>query len=187
MVRTRGNSIRVGFAALAAMFSFQLPLSAQTLGPVPDKLNVGKYAGSTDRSALLAQLAKQERQKQIVYDFFNRCMTERDFACVRSYITDNYIQHDPTMEDGVEGMRKMIDEIRMRRARGNYIILRAISEGDYVLLHYSWGDPKHPLGIATSIFRFEGDKLAEHWDVNQELPQPPANSNGMFWRKGEEK
>jgi predicted SnoaL-like aldol condensation-catalyzing enzyme len=32
----------------------------------------------------------------------------------------------------------------------------------------------------ADFFRFEGDKVVEHWGVIQEIPDASANSNGMF-------
>jgi predicted SnoaL-like aldol condensation-catalyzing enzyme len=30
------------------------------------------------------------------------------------------------------------------------------------------------------LFRFEGDRIAELWDVGQEVPAETPNANGMF-------
>jgi predicted SnoaL-like aldol condensation-catalyzing enzyme len=36
-------------------------------------------------------------------------------------------------------------------------------------------------GLAViDIFRLEDDKIVEHWDVIQEVPEKSANNNGMF-------
>ncbi|MEG0775427.1 MAG: hypothetical protein RR409_19070 [Clostridium sp.] len=30
------------------------------------------------------------------------------------------------------------------------------------------------------IYRFEGEKIAEMWDISQEIPENSPNENGMF-------
>lgn len=59
-----------------------------------------------------------------------------------------------------------------------------IAEGDLVVLHvHSVVIPNSPGRMIVDIFRVEDGKVAEHWDVIQEIPValfPPLNDNGLF-------
>ena len=58
---------------------------------------------------------------------------------------------------------------------------RVIEDGDQVAtfseVHHKSGDPG---AAVVHIFRFEGDRIAELWDVGQEVPADSPNKNGMF-------
>src|ERR1700746_4219896 len=66
-------------------------------------------------------------------------------------------------------------------ARGE--IKRVFVDGDHVILHSHWhGLSDNPRGEAVvDIFRLEGGKVLEHWDVIQPIPETSANSNTMFY------
>lgn len=56
-----------------------------------------------------------------------------------------------------------------------------MQEGDLVAVHarvrMKPGDP----GVAlVHIFRFEGDRIAELWDIGQAPPENSPNEHGMF-------
>ncbi|WP_055517816.1 nuclear transport factor 2 family protein, partial [Streptomyces ossamyceticus] len=62
-----------------------------------------------------------------------------------------------------------------------YNVKRAISEGDLVLLHSNVVLVPGTKGAAViDIFRFQGGRIAEHWDVIQNVPDTTASGNDMF-------
>ena len=41
-------------------------------------------------------------------------------------------------------------------------------------------EPDNPGRAVAGLFRLEGGKVVEHWDVVQDIPENSANDNGMF-------
>jgi predicted SnoaL-like aldol condensation-catalyzing enzyme len=71
-------------------------------------------------------------------------------------------------------------------------VKRAFAEGDMVVVHsemtgVSWGGPSdasagdgYPSYAVIDIARVEDGRIAEHWDVIQEVPQTSVSGNSMF-------
>jgi predicted SnoaL-like aldol condensation-catalyzing enzyme len=58
---------------------------------------------------------------------------------------------------------------------------RVFEDGDLVAVHSRVQHAPNTLPIAAvHMFRFEGDEIAELWDVAMEAPQDSPNENGMF-------
>jgi predicted SnoaL-like aldol condensation-catalyzing enzyme len=89
----------------------------------------------------------------------------------------------------MEGLRKFVTWMTSNHPDARYEIKRVFADGDYVILHCHWhglsgdylvGKP-NPRGEAVvDIFRLEGGKVLEHWDVIQPIPEASANTNTMF-------
>ncbi|MFD3614689.1 nuclear transport factor 2 family protein [Streptomyces sp. NPDC058676] len=104
-----------------------------------------------------------------------------DTTVVERHVRPDYIQHNPLAPDGPEAMKAFGAGMREQFPDATFDVLRVISEGDLVLLH-SRGVlvPGTPGMAVFDIFRFQDGKIAEHWDILQEVPEATANGNDMF-------
>ena len=60
-------------------------------------------------------------------------------------------------------------------------VKRSVEDGDYVVvMSHVRLEPGKPGYSLMHMFRFEGDRIAELWDVAQEIPADSPNENGPF-------
>jgi predicted SnoaL-like aldol condensation-catalyzing enzyme len=140
----------------------------------------GAFAFTTLGAA--AQSAQQlEANKRIAQEFYDAAINRKDYEAASRYLGSRYTQHNPTAADGPEGLKGFIDFLKARFPNQRGEIKRVIAEGDLVVLHvHSTRGDGTPGRAIVDIFRIEGGKVVEHWDVIQDIPAQPANSNGMF-------
>jgi predicted SnoaL-like aldol condensation-catalyzing enzyme len=83
-----------------------------------------------------------------------------------------YTQHNLAVPDGRAGLEAVLAQLPEGSAKVNTV--RAFEDGDFVFTHtdYNFFGPK----IGFDVFRFEGGKIAEHWDNLQETPTSPNPS-----------
>lgn len=112
------------------------------------------------------EIKKNFTEKQKVVDLLKSIETGATEPV--SYINpDKYIQHNLTIEDGLEGFGAVLDMLPPNTAKVNTV--RVFQDGDFVFTHtdYSFFGPK----IGFDIFRFEDGEIVEHWDNLQETPK----------------
>lgn len=121
--------------------------------------------------------------KKLVVEFYQQVLLQGNASVIDQYIGEVYIQHNPNLSDGKEALRSLIKRFPVKKAgdKPNGEIIRVIAEGDLVVLHiknYTWPQPRG--GSIVDIFRVENNKIVEHWDVIQAIPEKSANNNTMF-------
>ncbi len=108
-------------------------------------------------------------KKQIVRDFLKSIETgdTRPLAHVK-----RYVQHNLGVEDGLEGLGKLVAALPPGSAKVRTV--RLLEDGDHVVAHteYEFFGPK----VGFDIFKFEGEQIVEHWDNLAERPASPNPS-----------
>ncbi len=131
----------------------------------------------------ISDLEKTEANKTLVKSFVEDILMGKHPDRLTSYFDgDNYIQHNPSIADGLTGLGAALkameeqgidmkyDQIHQVIGQGNFVLL--VSEGTFAGNHTSYYD----------MFRVEKGKIAEHWDVLETIfpADQQANSNGKF-------
>lgn len=134
-----------------------------------------------DLEELRRKAEKEERNKKIVLEMYEKVLMPLDSTAAAPYFGPRYIQHNPMAEDGLEGLKKFLDEGRKQYPNCRHILKRILADGDFVMMHTHVILEPGTRGYAVmDIFRLEDGKLVEHWDTIQPIPETSLNSNTMF-------
>ena len=127
-----------------------------------------------DGSTEVKDLNKTEENKKLVAQFVSDVLQGKAPEKLTSYFDgDNYIQHNPAIADGLSGLGAALEAMAKQGIAMTYDrVHKVLGEGNFGGKAVTFYD----------LFRVEGGKIAEHWDVVE--PVLPAelhqNKNGKF-------
>jgi predicted SnoaL-like aldol condensation-catalyzing enzyme len=133
-------------------------------------------------SLALGGSSQSDANKKLVRDFYDRVFIQHDVKdAAEEYLRPSYIQHNPNVATGRQPFIDFFVPFFSKNPDARSEIKRVIAEGDLVVLHVHSKINKDDRGRAVvDIFRVEGGKIAEHWDVMQAIPEKSANNNTVF-------
>lgn len=115
---------------------------------------------------------RPERNKALVLEAMTSLFQRHDASAVERLYAPDYIQHNPHIPQGRDALQALVANLSQAVFYEPGLI---VAEGDFVAIHgriRGWADAPQ---VVVDIFRIEGGKLAEHWDVLQhEVPAMAA-------------
>ncbi|MFI3321028.1 MAG: nuclear transport factor 2 family protein [Rikenellaceae bacterium] len=151
----------------------------------PENANPSGRTMTSGRTEII-DFDKSNENKALIEKFANEILVAGKFENIVDYFEGNtYIQHNPNIGDGLaafsdavktmteNGVVMKFDKIHKILGEGNFVLL--ISEG---LFGKNGGKPTS----FYDLFRIDGGKIAEHWDVVETILEQSKrkNSNDKF-------
>ncbi|WP_199525677.1 MULTISPECIES: nuclear transport factor 2 family protein [unclassified Herbaspirillum] len=107
---------------------------------------------------------RPERNKALVVEAMTSLFQHRDASAVERLYAPGYVQHNPGIPQGRDALQALVADLSEDVFYEPGLV---VAEGDFVAIHgriRGWAEVPQ---VVVDLFRIEGGKLAEHWDVLQ--------------------
>jgi predicted SnoaL-like aldol condensation-catalyzing enzyme len=123
-----------------------------------------------------------QANKTLVTKAYQELFGDHDLTALDRYWADEYIQHNPSMTDGRGAVKTFLESIGILNWPKQQVKFeRVIAEGDLVMVQTAQpASDASPGSVIVDIFRVEDGKIAEHWDVIQQIPTDATNPRPMY-------
>lgn len=119
---------------------------------------------------------RPQRNKALVLEAMTSLFQRHDVSAVDRLYAPGYIQHNPHIPPGREALRSLVAGLSKAVHYEPGLI---VAEGDLVAIHgriHGWAEAPQ---VVVDLFRIEGGRLAEHWDVLQDEVPVSAARGGL--------
>ena len=115
--------------------------------------------------------------KELILKFIDEVFNAHDLSKLDEYMRDDYMQHSVEAQDGKEGFRKFAEGFFQLDP---YMDDKKIFESDdnTVAVFFKCSFKGGHAAKVVDMYRIQDGKLAEHWDVVQQLTEEDAVNNG---------
>ncbi len=98
------------------------------------------------------------------------------------FVAPDFVHHNAYFKGDRESLRAAMTEAHRRSPNERLDIHRVLEDGEFVVTHSRVvrHDPAEPDIAVVHVFRFDGGKIVELWDVGQVLLPDSPNENGPF-------
>ena len=120
-------------------------------------------------------------RKEAAIDFLRLAASGEVEEAYRKHAGSTFRHHNPYFRGDADSLREAMAANAKENPNKILEIQRALQDGDLVAIHSRVRqNPDDRGGSVVHVFRFEGDHIAELWDVGMAEPEDSPNEHGMF-------
>lgn len=112
--------------------------------------------------------------REVVLEVCRLFAQHRGLEAVERYFSPEYIEHNPDIPGGnLEGFRRVLIREGLDEPRGRDVaieLLNVVAEGAEVGIYLKAVEKGKPPLMIMEVYRVEGGRIVEHWDVMQGAP-----------------
>ena len=124
---------------------------------------------------------KASDRKQAAISFLKLASSGKLDEAYGNHISPNFRHHNPYFRGDAESLKAGMAEAHKKFPNTTLDVQHVFEADDLVAVHSRVRhSPDTPEIAVVHIFRFEGDRIVEMWDVGMEAPKDSPNENGMF-------
>ena len=122
-----------------------------------------------------------QARKDLVVDFLKLAVAGRIDEAYRKHIDMTGKHHNPYFAAGFPALKQAMIDNHAKYPDKRIDIKRVITDGDTIATHSHVSLNPGNLNVAVvHIFRFQGDRIAELWDIAQEMKADSPNADGII-------
>jgi predicted SnoaL-like aldol condensation-catalyzing enzyme len=120
-------------------------------------------------------------RKDTAKEFLRLCATGKVRDAYERFAAPNFRHHNPYFRGDAASLRAGMEEAAAKFPQTRIEPKHVFEEGDRVAVHSRVQHaPSEPDIALVHIFRFEGERIAELWDVGTQAPKDSPNQHGLF-------
>jgi predicted SnoaL-like aldol condensation-catalyzing enzyme len=124
-----------------------------------------------------------EENRKVVLAFYNEALVGlKPRPAFERHMSADFVEHKPDVPEGTRAATaSFLEQLIANVPQPKWTIERTIAEGDLVFLHARFSPaPGAPEYAIADVFRLNGCKIVEHWDVVAPPPKEQRNPNARF-------
>lgn len=122
-----------------------------------------------------------DTNKSAAVAFLRLAATGRVSEAYEKYISPDFKHHNAYFPGDRESLRVGMEQAARENPQTSIDVKQVIAEGDRVaVISHVKHKPEDKGFAVVHIFRFEGDKVAEMWDIGMQVPEDLPNENRVF-------
>lgn len=119
--------------------------------------------------------------KEIAVSFLELVVLGKVREAYSHHVDPSFIHHNPYFPSDSNSLMLAMEEDAGMNPDKDIEIKQTIQEGNVVVVHSHVKQNPEDFGWAiVHIFRFEGNKIVELWDIAQQVPEDSPNEHGAF-------
>ena len=120
-------------------------------------------------------------RKDIAVDFLEKAASGKARQAFSEHAGPTFRHHNPWFRGDADSLARGMDDNHAANPEKLLDVEHVLEDGNFVAVHSRVLHRPDDMPVAVfHLFRFDGDRIAELWDVGQALPPASLNEHGMF-------